>query len=37
MHDYVCFIAPIDCVAKSLMYETLCEKLLSFHIEMISA
>ena len=26
MHDYVCFIVPIDyCVEKSLMYETLCE------------
>ena len=38
MHDYVCFIAPIDyCVAESLVYETFCEKLLSFHTEMILA
>ena len=26
MHDYVCFIAPIDyCVGKSLVYETFSE------------
>ena len=37
MHDYVCFIAPIDyCVEKSLVYKTFLWKLLSFDIEMIS-
>ena len=26
MHDYVCFIAPIDyCVEQGLVYETFCE------------
>ena len=37
MHDYVCFIAPIDyCVEKkSLMYQTSYEN--CFHTEMISA
>ena len=26
MHDYVCFIVPIDyCVEQSLVYETFCE------------
>ena len=38
MHDYVCFIVPVDyCVELSLMYETFRWKLLSFHTEMISA
>ena len=38
MHDYVCFIAPIDyCVEYSLVYETFLWKLLSFRTEMISA
>ena len=33
MHDYVCFIAPIDyCVKQDFLW-----KLLSFHTEMISA
>ena len=37
MHDYVCFIVPIDyCVEKSLAQKTFCEKMLSFHTEMIS-
>ena len=36
MHDYVCFIAPIDhCVEFILIEETLW-KLLLFHTEMIA-
>ena len=31
MHDYVCFIAPIDyCVESSLVYETFCENCCHF-------
>ena len=38
MHDYVYWHCSIDfCVKSSLVYKTLCKKLLSFHKEMISA
>ena len=38
MHDYVHRHCSIDyCIKLSLVYETLCPKLLSFHKEMISA
>ena len=38
MHDYVCFIVPIDySVELILVYENFLWKLLSFHTEMISA
>ena len=37
MHDYVCFIGPIEyCLIKSCLRDFLW-KLLSFHTEMISA
>ena len=38
MHDYVCFIAPIDyCVEYILVYESFLWKLLLFHTEMLPA
>ena len=38
MHEYLCFIVPIDyCVEWSFVQETFYEKLLSFHTEMILA
>ena len=34
MHDYVCFIAPIDyCVELSLMFETFCESCSHFRLK----
>ena len=37
MHDYVCFIAPMDYCVEYSQVQDFLRKLLSFHTEMISA